>query len=221
MRSGPRVLPWRRAVGSDIPALSAFLRQGEESRVGFSGRILQRSASGAARVHLPSPLRGAVWVMDGEEAAEDDTIVGAVLCHSSRLVFPIFPDDLPGGREADEAAIALLVRSFSPASIIGMAADVVRYETVLCLSPDASIAYRMMSRAEGSPPLTSRADMPYPGLTIRRATGADLDALLPLQEAYEREEVLTRIHSFNQAACKASLARALERQIVYVAEEDG
>jgi predicted GNAT family acetyltransferase len=42
-----------------------------------------------------------------------------------------------------------------------------------------------------------------------------------LQEAYEREEVLTPIHDFNRAACRASLARALERQIVLAAEEGG
>jgi hypothetical protein len=61
----------------------------------------------------------------------------------------------------------------------------------------------MMSRPEGAPPLPGLAAPPYPGSTIRRASPADLDALLPLQEAYEREEVLTSIHTFNQAACRA------------------
>jgi predicted GNAT family acetyltransferase len=45
--------------------------------------------------------------------------------------------------------------------------------------------------------------------------------MLPLQEAYEREEVLTPIHSFSLPACRASLARALERQVVVLAEEGG
>ena len=134
-----------------------------------------------------------------------------MLCHPSRLVFPIFPD-WEGNPEANgaEAGIALLAYAFSPASIIGMAADVDRYETALGMASDTSIAYRMMSRPEGAPLPSLIA--PYRGLTIRSASVADLGALLPLQEAYEREEVLTRIHSFNQAACKASLARALERQ---------
>lgn len=216
-----RALQWRRAVGSDIPALSAFLRQNEESRVGFAGRLLRNSPPGPPILRLPSPLRGAVWVMDGEGASEAaaPTVIGAVLCHPSRLVFPIFPD-ASTGREAGkaEAGIALLTCSFSPASIIGMAADVDRYEAAIGAVPDASIVYCMMNRPEQA--LPTRAE-PYPGVTIRRASAADLDALLPLQEAYEREEVLTRIHSFNQAACKASLARALERQIVFAAEEGG
>jgi len=61
----------------------------------------------------------------------------------------------------------------------------------------------------------------YPGLSLRRAYPADVDDLMYLQEAYEREEVLTSVHEFNRAACRASLLRALERQLVFVAEEDG
>jgi predicted GNAT family acetyltransferase len=60
-----------------------------------------------------------------------------------------------------------------------------------------------------------------PGLTIRRTVASDLDALTPLQEAYEREEVLTAIHEFNQAACRASLARAIDRQLMFAAVEGG
>ena len=62
---------------------------------------------------------------------------------------------------------------------------------------------------------------PSPDLELRLATLDDLDALVPLQTAYEFEEVLTPIHSFNRAACRASLARALERHLVFVAEEGG
>ncbi len=208
-------LRWRRALPTDIPALAAFLRNGEESRVGFSGRLMHHPAPGAASLRLPSPLRGAVWVVDDGPA-----IAGAVLCHPSRLVFPIFPDaSAELGSSASDAGIAMLTSSFSPASIIGMAGDIDRYEAALGLSPDASIAYRMMNRGAGVP--TAPAAPPYPGVKIRRASLADLDDLLPLQEAYEREEVLTRIHTFNLAACKASLARALDRQLVFAAEESG
>jgi len=56
---------------------------------------------------------------------------------------------------------------------------------------------------------------------VRRARPEDLGALYPLQEAYEREEVLTPIHEFNAAASRAALARSLELQLVYVAVEDG
>jgi predicted GNAT family acetyltransferase len=174
--------------------------------------LLLEAGLGAPTLRLPSPLRGAVWIADGGAAP----IAGALLCHPSRLAFPVFPD----GTESD-GEIGLLASSFSPASIIGMARDVLRYEAASGLTPQASIAYRLMSRAEEAPPPLDFSAPAYPGLIVRRACPADLDVLLPLQEAYEREEVLTPIHQFNPAACKASLARSLERQLVFAAEESG
>ena len=55
---------WRRAVGADIPALSAFLMAKEESRVGFSGRLIREGPLSGPSLRLPSPLRGAVWLSD-------------------------------------------------------------------------------------------------------------------------------------------------------------
>jgi hypothetical protein len=205
-------LRWRRAVGSDLPALSGFLEEREESRVGFSGRLLRASPGAKPALRLPSPLRGAVWVFgSGSE------IGAAVLCHPSRLVYPIFP---PKDAEGD-GDFALLASSFSPASVIGMAQDVQRYESAVALAPRATVAYRLMALEGAGARLSDTSAPLYRGLCLRLAGLADLEALLPLQEAYEREEVLTPIHEFNASGCRASLARALERQIVYVAEEGG
>jgi ribosomal protein S18 acetylase RimI-like enzyme len=204
--------PWRRALRSDIPALSDFLSKQEERRVGFSGRILREGA-----LRLPSTLRGAVWIHEDSSSARKASaaLSGALLCHPSRLVFPIFPPE----RE-DDAFLALLVGPFSPASTIGMREDIVRYESCLRLASRARVDYRLMTFAPG-PGFAPHPALAYPGLSVRRALISDLDALMPLQEGYEREEVLTPIHEFNWAACKASLARSLERQLVFVAEEGG
>ena len=209
--AGTGSLPWRRAVKSDIPALSAFLQADEARRVGFSGRLLAGEAGEAPTLRLPAPLRGAVWIAEANRVVR-----GALLCHPSRLIFPIFP----AGSE-DDRSLALLSGSFAPASVIGMAEDVSRYESLLGLEPRASVAYRLMSRAAASAPAPRAGPRAYPGLSLRRATIADLDALMYLQEAYEREEVLTPVHEFNRAACRASLARAIERQLIFVAAEDG
>jgi uncharacterized protein len=203
---------------ADIPALSAFLEEDEELRVGFSGRLIHGAGLAGSALRLPSPLRGAVWVADARDSPDErpaPALAGAVLCHPSRLVFPVFPREGPEG----DGDLALLCSSFSPASIIGMAGDVARYEAALGLAPRASVPYRLMTLPKGL-----RATLPVrprAGLSVRRATLDDLDALTPLQEAYEREEVLTPIHSFNGPACRASLARALERQLMYAAEEGG
>jgi predicted GNAT family acetyltransferase len=156
-----------------------------------------------------------VWIAwDTDPADSGPAVAGAVLCHPSRLAFPLFP-----AADADaDRAFALVSSSFAPASAIGMAGDVLRYESALGLAPRVSVGYSVMARELGA---SLEAAPAYPGLALRRASPADLDALLPLQEAYEREEVLTPIHAFNPAACRASLARALERQLAYVAEEGG
>jgi ribosomal protein S18 acetylase RimI-like enzyme len=225
---------WRRAVGADIPALSAFLMAEEERRVGFSGRLIREGPLSGPSLRLPSPLRGAVWICDarggsGEQGAADLSIMGAILCHPSRLVFPILPlkGPIEGAQEREgDRSFALLCFSFPPASIIGMTEDVARYESALALKPRASVAYRLMTRVDGAPPPLALSVPAYPlpatpGLSIRRATISDLDSLTPLQEAYEREEVLTPVHNFNPAACRASLARAIERQLVFAAVEGG
>jgi predicted GNAT family acetyltransferase len=60
-----------------------------------------------------------------------------------------------------------------------------------------------------------------PGLRIRPAGPDDLDELCPLQEAYEREEVLTPIHSFDPEGSRASLARSLRDQVIVEGRLDG
>jgi ribosomal protein S18 acetylase RimI-like enzyme len=215
---GPGIKGWRRAVGADIPALSDFLKADEERRVGFSGRLLRTDAREGASLRLPSPLRGAVWIFDATAEAAP-VIAGALLCHPSRLAFPVFPE----GAEGDQG-LGLFAGSFSPASALGMASDVARYRSIFHLTPKASVDYRLMSLPGASGGLAAALASPppyYPELSLRRATISDLDALLPLQEAYEREEVLTPVHSFNRSACRASLARTLERQFVFAAWEDG
>jgi ribosomal protein S18 acetylase RimI-like enzyme len=218
-----RPLGWRRALKADLPALCAFLKADEERRVGFSGRLLRDG-----ELKLPPVLRGAVWLADAPEssaaagqdharAREARALAGAILCHPSRLVFPIFPRTGEADRD-----IGLLARYFSPASIIGMAPDVLRYESIMGVEPLAAVKYLMMSHnSSGGPAAPIDAPRAYPSLSLRRATVADLDVLMPLQEAYEREEVLTSIHEFNRQACRASLARALERQLMFVAEDHG
>lgn len=225
LQSGGRessTFAWRRAVHADLRALRDFLASDEASRVGFSGRLIVESPPSARgerverELKLPSPLRGSVWVADAERAG---SIVGALLCHPSRLAFPIFP--APSAKS--DRDLALLTSSFAPASALGLASDVSRYAAALALSPRASVAYSLMHRP--APPLGTIAPpappQAYAALSVRRAVFADLESLMPLQEAYEREEVLTCIHSFDLAACRASLGRALERQLVYVAEEGG
>ncbi len=213
-------LAWRRAVGADLAGLAAFLEPAEESRAGFSGRLMRDG-----RLALPPILRGAVWLADRPGSGG---IGGALLCHPSRLAFPALPEDA-----AADMDLALASGSWRPAQAIGLSRDVSRYASALGLEAKARVDYRIMARDPGrgtagpagsAPPAGARprpAVAPAPGTAMRRALDSDLEALMPLQEAYEREEVLTPIHSFDERACRASLRRALDRQIVMVACEGG
>jgi len=79
------------------------------------------------------------------------------------------------------------------------------------------------SPASPRPSPAARADAgpPTGACRTRLAGPADLDELYPLQEAYEKEEVLTLIHRFEPAATRAALARSLEERIVVAAEVGG
>jgi len=214
-------------------------------------RSAPEAAPGAPpELRLPSSLRGGVWIAEKPDGALRDAsprpaaaacprVVGALLCHPSGLAFPVFP--APGGGEAvdDEGlrrALGLLQTAliWRPASAAGSARDVERFEAIARIEPLVKVEYLSMSLgADAAARFAQRVrDAPFPGrregaeradtaFSVRRASAADLDALYPLQEAYEREEVLTPIHDFNPEASRAALARSIELQMIYVAEEAG
>jgi predicted GNAT family acetyltransferase len=65
------------------------------------------------------------------------------------------------------------------------------------------------------------ADTSARPVVYRRAVAGDLAALYPLAAEYERSEVLTHLHAFDPAACRASQARSIENLTVYLAESGG
>lgn len=215
---------WRRAGRADIPALSAFLSEREERCAGFSGRLLREAPGGGAELRLPTPLRGGVWIaVPSGAAAAVDSIAGALLCHPSGLAFPLLPGrgadagEDPLGRELARLSAARVWRA---ASAAGPADDVERLEEIAGLEPLVRVGYETMRLgAAAVAGFAQRGASEAGAFAVRRAGPPDLDLLFPLQEAYEREEVLTPIHEFNPAACRAALARSLELQLVFVAEE--
>jgi len=222
---------WRKAVRADLGALAAFLSSREDRCTGFSGRLLR-----SGELLLPSSLRGGVYVAE----AEGSGLVGALLCHPSRLAMPILP------AQGDEALGELLsLRGWVPASALGSPADLDRFRSLCGIEVKVSVSYRLMRlgcRASAAAPagpgsrhssfFASGDAVPGtvpggaipgdgPRIAIRLAESGDLEALLPLQIAYEHEEVLTPVHRFDQAACRAALARSLREQLIFVAEESG
>jgi ribosomal protein S18 acetylase RimI-like enzyme len=209
---------WRRATVADIASLSSFLSEREERCAGFSGRLL---SGGEMRL----PARGSVWIWRRGEAdpdpggVEGGALAGALLCHPTRLAFPLLAEapDRGAGLGGE-----LSRRPWKPRSAIGSAVDLDLMEVSWGLEPLVKVAYRLMAfrgLSPGGAAARIRGTELPPGLTVRPALPTDLDELFALQEAYEREEVLTVLHRFDPAGCRASLGSALESQLIFVAVE--
>jgi ribosomal protein S18 acetylase RimI-like enzyme len=202
---------WRLADAKSAPAIAAFLRAREHSCCSLSSLLLKE---GRPAFPLPLGLRLAAYLRD---PAGLSPVGGVLLRAAGHTLYPLFGEAPP---ESDAQAFALAdIDLRRLGGCVGLEADVRRAEAALDVRPAAGNDYHLMrldgGRAipPGRPPLS--------GLSARRPGKADLDSLLPLQEAYEREEVLVPIHRFDRRASRASLAKALERGEVLCAELDG
>lgn len=207
-----RRLAWKRLREADLPALEAYLRSREEEAAGFISRILREG-----RLKTPPPFLSslAIAVPEDEARPGEREVAGAILRNESGLVFPLLPPEPARGRS--EGIPSLLAEGIC--STIGPAPDVRRFEAAFGLRPLVIVEYDLMGRSlELGPPAQAAA---MPGLDIRRAEAADLARLLPLQEAYEVEEVLTPIHRFDAGATRVGLSRALRDQVVLCASLEG
>ncbi|MDR2490892.1 MAG: GNAT family N-acetyltransferase, partial [Spirochaetaceae bacterium] len=59
------------------------------------------------------------------------------------------------------------------------------------------------------------------GLTLRRAVFDDIDELTPLQEAYQKEEVLRNPNDYNRRVCRLGLKKQIAHDKTLVAVIDG
>jgi len=216
-------LAWKKLRPAELPALEAYLRSREEEAAGFIGRILRDG-----RLRIPSSARSVIAIAVEKEAAGRDAdreggagrtrslpvVRGAILKLGMGLVFPLLPPRAGPGPERLPASLGERT-----GSIVGPAKDVERFESALSLRPLVAVRYDLMSRKPRSSALR-RGAAPQ-GLRVYCAGAGNLDELSPLQEAYEKEEVLTAIHSFDAAGSRASLARALRDQVVVFGRLDG
>ncbi len=181
----------------DLAAAETFLREHEDQAVSACARFIRRDPR-RDRLHL---------CRDGSSSA-------AALAFRSGGILHL----LLNGRALPAAAADRSVRSLQ-----GLAADVESAEAVMAArgfgSPER-IDYRLMSLS--GPPSAEALEGGPEGLVIRPyGPGDGAQELYPLQEAYEREEVLPPGAVFNGAACRLGLERLLREQTVYGAELDG
>jgi predicted GNAT family acetyltransferase len=103
-------------------------------------------------------------------------------------------------------------------SILGPGAENRFLESLIPDTPYQTVDYRLMSLPV--PPDAALESIPDV-LEAGKAEPDEVDLILPLQEGYEKEEVIPPGDPFNRAACRVNLARALERQRVLLARANG
>lgn len=199
-------MSWRLADKKDLDLLLPFLLREEWRSVVLSA--LFRKLDGASfppyhetQVHL---------LCRGKE------IRGLLAVTSTGLLLPL----LEKGPAAE--GFALRANRSSLHSIMGTAQDVLWMEGCLPLKPSRAVDYHLMVLSREDHSLVDKPPLePAPGLCIRSAGQADLQALFPLQKSYELEEVVLEPGHFSGRACLANLKRALRSQVVMLAELEG
>jgi ribosomal protein S18 acetylase RimI-like enzyme len=148
--------------------------------------------------------------------------VDALLLYSKQTLLPVFPA-FEGAAEVEMSRSMLRFLRKSPLyAAQGLRKDMLIMEEILAglgrksLEP---IDYDLMSLEWG--PATEALRAGPPGLIIRAPEYRELENILPLQAAYEREEVLPQGSDFNMAVCRMNLEHIFKRQQFLIAELEG
>ena len=191
---------WIRGSKKHEPALMRLILRDEALCVPVSARFRDDS-------------KGCTLYVNG---SEDGARVQECLLHTSHgLVLPILPE---GGRDCEELRSKLLDLRPPVHSIMGVGSWVRRIQSLMPLSPSASVEYNLMTITadEVQPPATQ-----FFSPVIRRASPSDAEALFPLQKSYEKEEVVINPHIFNELQCMRLLKKSLQEELIFFASKDG
>jgi ribosomal protein S18 acetylase RimI-like enzyme len=192
---------WRRVGLGQTGPVEALLREREPCCVAACGRFLRRSF-----------FRDRIWSF-GADKEEPRSL----LFYMGHIFFPLFSGPVPAPSFIDP-----FLAKISLHAVQGLREDALILEDIIArsgLRPLHSIDYDLMSLDREPAPDSLRSGPQ--GLFLRRPDIRDMKALLPLQEAYEREEVLPEGAVFNPQACRINLRRILTEQRIISAELDG
>lgn len=180
-----------------------FLRRREGSCCAFSSRLLRGG-------RLEAPGLGQDRLL---ACLDKGLCLGAVIASRRGFCFAILGDAPPSG---DGELGRLIPLRYRPRVLMSAPADGLRVEAAL---GHVALEARLndFHFLEGP----ARQIVPPGGLCFRLAVPADAEALIPLQEAYEREEVTPSIHRYDPRSARASVLQSLQGQVVILAHRDG
>jgi len=200
-------MAWRRLTPAAMGAVETLLRRRELDCVAACARFID----------------GTIDLRRSRIEADSGGTVRSLLLFSGSVLYPLLDDDaVAEDRRRDRR---LPVKNRGLRSIQGLARDVAAAARVLADqgSPEPECRDYHLMVLEGPPQPGALAAGPA-ALTILRPDRDDPDAvarLLPLQEAYEREEVLPAGAVFNAPACRLGLRKIQKSAILLQAVLDG
>jgi GNAT superfamily N-acetyltransferase len=210
---------WSFAEKNDLPAIRDFLCAREWECASLTGRLLC-----GGRYELPAPAKARLALR-----RENGHIRQVLYMTKSGLILPYFPGLPVSDPQEGEAVWEIFQRAWGSISIlVGLKNYVQAFTAWAGISPRVFVDYYLMVTAgtvssgmvsSGLSPQNFSAGIP--SLEIRRAKSADLNIILPLQEAYEKEEILFHEADFQSSKTRAELKLNLKTQLIYLGFYEG
>jgi len=149
-------------------------------------------------------------------------IDGVLLVTTTSILFHCFRENIEAKPYAP--LIAHFLSKTKVRCIIGAHKDSLFLETIIGCEPYRAVDYQLMTLetiSEKSTPLKDDGTSHDTAINVRQADLNDLKQISPLQEGYEKEEVIPPGDPYDPEAMKVLLKKALETQFIYVAVTNG
>jgi ribosomal protein S18 acetylase RimI-like enzyme len=136
-----------------------------------------------------------------------DKVISAMLLRFGGMLFPVFGN-------TQDPPLPRFMKNFTGRiplhAVQGLLDEAEILEAALAKLGYRGVEHRNYDLMTLDGPSERRSPGPnLRGLTLRRPDFTDLDAMYPIQAAYEKEEVLPKGVAFNPAACRFSLSSIL------------
>ncbi|MDR1931567.1 MAG: GNAT family N-acetyltransferase [Spirochaetales bacterium] len=199
---------WTFAKKKDLHEITAFLTEREWECAALTGRLRR-----GGKPHFPGPGEALIALR-----RVNGRVRQVLYMSKTGFVCPYFPElpleEIEAGKVRDVFFAAWgLVNT-----LIGLRRHVQTFAAWMGIHPSVSVDYYLM-KADARPPAPVSAELSW--LKIRQARREDFEALLPLQEAYEREEILFNQNDFNMNKTRKELKLSLKENIIYLASCEG
>lgn len=201
-------MAWARVGHSETASIVGFLTRREWECVTLMGRLVSGGKPSL------SALKHA-FVLKSTDA--EGELNGVVYFSLYGLALPVLSRETNAGDWSGLEQIRAKERC-TIHSMVGTSHSVSCLAEGIGLRHSVSIDYHLMKTDEDG---LSSDGIELPEITIRKARENEAEALLPLQEAYEREEVLIRQEYYDPKKSLAEIRANLSSQLYYVAEYRG